>query len=178
MRSPRSRLAVPLVAALALVPLVACSGKKEARACPKIEVVGDLSRLVQFAEGPGRDLSDVAYAARIRDVKSGCLYDKKGVTVEMTVSIVGDRAKAGARLKSAEVTYFVAITDASHAIIQKRNFTSSLVFAEGKPATVDDELREVIPLPALASAEDHTIIVGFQLTPEQIDFNQKRSAGS
>src|SRR5215471_6726685 len=106
--------------AAALV-LAGCSAKKDDRACPKVEVVGDLSRLIKFADGPGRDPADVAYVARITDVKSGCVYDKRGVTVDM--------------------------------------------------------IDQIIPLSALPgrspTAANHTIIVGFQLTPEQIDYNQK-----
>lgn len=167
-----------LTAAVAVGLLAACSGTKETRACPKVEVIDDLSRLVQFADGPGRDLTDVAYVARIQDVKSACEYDKSGVHVDMTVSILGDRARAGTKLRGSDVSYFVAITDPSHAIIAKKIFTSRLDFSDDKPATINDELDQYIPLPPLAAAADHSIIVGFQLTPEQIDLNHKRQQGS
>jgi hypothetical protein len=157
--------------------LAACSGKKEARACPKVEVVGDLSRLVQFGDGPGRDPTDVLYAARVADVKSGCVYDKRGVTVDMVVSIVAERGRAGAKLKGADIAYFIAITDGKQSIVEKKIFNSRLDFTNDT-AQIDDELDQVIPLPSiLASADDHTIIVGFQLTPEQINFNQKPRGG-
>jgi hypothetical protein len=165
--------------AIAASLLVGCSTKKEVRACPKVEVVGDLSHLVKFANGPGRDLSDVAYVARIQDVKSGCVYDKRGVSVDMIVSIVGERARAGAKLKSADIQYFVAITDGSQNIIEKKIFTSRLDLTDDSPH-IDDELGQIIPLsapPGIApNAGDHTIIVGFQLTPEEIDYNQKSKA--
>ena len=165
---------VSALAAIALAGgLAACSAKKETRACPKVELVGDLSRKAQFADGPGRDLSDILYVARIADVKSGCTYDKRGVTVDMVVSIVGERSRAGAKIKGADITYFVAITDARESIIGKQTFTSRLDFTGDNPR-IDDELDQIIPLSSpLASAADHTIIVGLQLTPEQIDFNQK-----
>jgi hypothetical protein len=157
--------------------LAACSGKKETRGCPKVEVVGDLSRLVQFSDGPGRDPSDILYAARVTDVKSGCLYDKRGVTVDMVVSLVAERGRAGAKLQGADIAYFVAITDATQAIVDKKVFTSRLDFS-GDVARLDDALDQIIPLSSItASADDHTIIVGFQLTPEQIDFNQKPRGG-
>lgn len=178
-RAGGAALAV-LAAGLAL-SLAACSGgEKESRACPRIEIVEDLSRLVQFREGPGRDPSDVLYAARLDDAKSSCQYDKGGVTVDMTATITGQRGRAGAKLPGGEVTYFVAITDGSKNIIAKRNFTSRLLFSDAGYARLDDELEQRIPLPTpkptdpLPTAGDHTIILGFQLTPEQIDFNEKQ----
>ena len=171
-----------LAATILLCGLAACNlfPDKRDKTCPKVEVIDDLSKLVQFADGPGRDLTDMLYAARIEDVKTACAFDKSGVKVDMTVSIVGDRAQAGAklRLKGADVTYFVAISDATQAIITKKLFTSRLDFQDNKPARIDDVLDQRIPLPILSSAKDHTIIVGFQLTPEQINFNQKAAPGS
>jgi hypothetical protein len=164
------------LAALAMLGLVTgCTlfPDKRDKTCPKVEVVDALSKLVQFSDGPGRDLSDMLYAARIEDVKSACAFDKSGVKVEMTVSIIGDRAQAGSKLKGSDVTYFVAITDASQAIVAKKLFTSRLEFSDNKPARIDDVLDQEIPLTVLTSAKDHTIIVGFQLTPEQIDYNEK-----
>jgi hypothetical protein len=171
-----------LAATIALCALAGCNlfPDKRDKTCPKVEVIDDLSKLVQFADGPGRDLTDMLYAARIEDVKTACAFNKSGVTVDMTVSIVGDRAQAGAKLKlkGADVTYFVAISDATQAIITKKLFTSRLDFQDNKPARIDDELDQQIPLPVLTSAKDHTLIVGFQLTPEQINFNQKPAPGS
>jgi hypothetical protein len=164
------------LAAIAVLGLLAGCGllpDKRDKTCPKVEVVDALSKLVQFADGPGRDLSDVLYAARIEDVKSACAFDKSGVKVEMTVSIVGDRAQAGLKLKGSDITYFVAITDASQAIIAEKRFTVRLDFSDNKPARVDDVLEQSIPLTVTRSAKDHTIVVGFQLTPEQVDYNQK-----
>jgi len=171
-RTPAAR---GLAVTIALCALTACAlfPDKRDKTCPKVEVIDDLSKFVQFGDGPGRDLSDILYAARIEDVKSACGFDKSGVKVEMTVSIVGDRAQAGSKLKGSDVTYFVAITDVTHAIIAKKLFTSRLDFQDNKPARIDDVLDQRIPLPILSSAKDHTIIVGFQLTPEQINFNQK-----
>ena len=43
-----------------------------------------------------RDLSDIVLIARIDDVKSGCKYDKTGVTIDLAVSLLGERGRAGA----------------------------------------------------------------------------------
>jgi len=164
-----------LLAAALLTLLPACSmfDKKDERACPRIEVVSDLSRLVKFQDGPGRDLSDIVLMARIDDVKSGCKYDKTGVTIALAVSLVGERGRAGAGAAKRDVTYFVAVTDRARQIIDKPLFTSQFEFSDKKAASINDEFELRIPLSPTASASDHTIILGFQLTPEEIDFNER-----
>ncbi len=164
---------VAAVASLALLAGCSLFSKKDARACPRFEIVGDLSRLAKFQEGPGRDLSNVLYMARFDDVKVSCKYDDTGVTVDMTVSLVGERGRAGDKLPNAEVTYLVAIMDGKREIVKEERFTSLFDFSNNKLAAINDELVERIPLPPTAPGSDHTLIIGFQLTPEEIDFNEK-----
>jgi hypothetical protein len=169
------------LAAVALAALLSgCSSwlaKKDERACPRIEIVSDLSRIAKFRDGPGRDLSDLLYTARFDDVKSGCAYDKTGVTVDMTVSLLAERGRAGEKQPKVDVTYFVAIMDAKRNILNEERFTSPFDFSDNKVATINDELVERIPLAATAPGSDHTLILGFQLTPEEIDFNEKHRGG-
>jgi hypothetical protein len=171
---------VSRLAAAALVALLSgCSlfSKKDERACPRVEIVSDLSRLVKFKDGPGRDLGDVAYSARFDDVKTGCKYDKTGVTIEMTVSLLAERGRAGAGLPKSDGTYFVALNHRAQNNIAKQLFTSSFEFPEKGLAAINDELEQRIPLAPTAPGSDHTLILGFQLTPEAIDFNAKGRRG-
>jgi hypothetical protein len=168
------------LATVGLVVLLAgCSllEKKDTRACPRVEIVSDLSRLVKFRPGPTRDLNDVLYNARFDDVKTGCTYDKTGVSVEMTVSLRGERGRAGLTLPIADVTYFVAITDRNQNIVAKQTFTSQFTFPDKGMAAINDDLTQRIPLAPTTPATDHTLILGFQLTPEEIDFNAKNRGG-
>ena len=71
------------------------------------------------------------------------------------------------------MTYFVAVTDRAQQIIDKPLFTSQFEFSDKKQASINDEFELRIPLSPTATASDHTIILGFQLTPEQIDFNER-----
>lgn len=174
----RHGLRLAAVALVALLP--GCSSwfaKKDERTCPRIEIVSDLSRVAKFRDGPGRDLSDLLYTARFDDVKTSCAYDKTGVTIDMTVSLVGERGRAGENQPKIDVTYFVAVMDAKRAILNEQRFTSPFEFADKKTASINDQLVERIPLPPTAPGSDHTLILGFQLTPEEIDFNEKHRGG-
>jgi hypothetical protein len=140
--------------------------------CPTVEVLRGLDRYVQYRDGPGRDTADIAYTANIADVRSSCKIDQPGVTTDMRIAIVGERGPAGGKLESGEIVYFIAILDSKRNIINKRPFTERLQFNEQGQARLADDLEEFIPLPITKSARGDSIIVGFQLTPEQVDLNE------
>lgn len=171
---PRAALISAALAAAGV--LAGCSSTPDQRACPRVQVIGDLGRLVQFAPGAARNPGDVAYVASIDSVRSHCVYDAGGVTVDMTVALGAERGPAGTRLPDVDVTYFVAITDPSRSIIAKQPFTSRIAFSGPRGASSED-LEQRIPVGAHASAGDYAIILGFQLTPEQVDFNEKHPGG-
>jgi hypothetical protein len=161
-------LAAPL---LGLV-LASCGVTTDQRACPGVEVISSLNRLVQFRDAGGHDQNDVAFVARIGDVRSRCTYEESNVTTDLSITIVGNRGPAGARLPSAEITYFVAVIDGERHIITKKSFSDRLVFDDKGQARISDDLQEKLPTNPLKSASDHSVIVGFQLTADQITLNE------
>ena len=141
--------------------------------CPTTAAVSDATTLSKFRDGPGRDLTDVRYQVRLVDVLSRCRYDRTGVTVEMITAFALELGPANPD-RNAAFPFFVAITDASNEIIAKRIFTSSLAF----PSNVGyvehrEELRQRIPLPKGGGAADYQVIIGLQLTQDELEYNRK-----
>jgi hypothetical protein len=160
-------------AAVALAGLLtSCGVTTDQRACPGVEVIASLNRLVQFRDAGGHDQNDVAFVARIGDVRSRCTYSEADVTTDLSITFVGQRGPAGTRLPSVEMNYFVAVIDGQRHILTKRNFSDRLVFDDKGMARITDELQEKLPTDPIKSASDHSVIVGFQLTPEQINLNE------
>ena len=171
------RPAIHAVAAIGLIVglngcgLIGSSGPQYD--CPTAAAVGDAAIQSKFRPGPGRDLTDVQYQVRLLAVSSECRYDSKGVDVRMKVGFALELGPANPDRK-ATYEFFVAITDPSNEIIGKRNFTTPLSF----PTNVGyvehvEELQHRIPLPKGGSAADYKIIVGLQLTQDELDYNRK-----
>ena len=140
----------------------------------------DLGTTLRFRDGPGRDLSDVVYAAQLRDITGECVYDRRGgVRVDMNVVVLGERgpaAQPGSR--SGEVEYFVAILDPRETILAKERFTSRLDFAPGQErVAIREELEQRIPLPQGTSAQDYRILVGFQMNPDEAELVRRHRQG-
>jgi hypothetical protein len=140
--------------------------------CPATAAVGDAAALNKFRDGPGRDLTDVRYTVRLVDVQAKCSYDSKGVTVQMLAGFALELGPANPD-RNASYQFFVAITDPAHEIVAKRIFNTSLAF----PSNVGyvehrEELHQRIPLPKGGAAADYQIIVGLQLTEDELDYNR------
>ena len=176
MTGPLARLAL----AGTLVGLAGCGmfAKKEpAPPCPRVSLVPDVGQAIGFREGPGRDLTDVRYRATIADAKGECSYGRNGLSVDMKVTIVAERGPASTPAPS-ELQYFVALVDPQRRILNKEIFTVKIAFASGQErGAVEDEIT-IGParLPDRDTVPDYTILLGFQLSPEEIERN-RRNAG-
>jgi hypothetical protein len=168
----RTRTGAALVSPVLAVLLASCGVTTDQRACPAVEVISSLNRMVQFRDAGGREQNDVAFVARIGGVRSRCTYAESNVTTDLSITFVGQRGPAGARLPNVEITYFVAVIDGERRIITKKNFSDRLVFDEKGQARITDDLQEKLPTNPLKSVSDHSVIVGFQLTPDQITLNE------
>jgi hypothetical protein len=160
--------------ALAGAALAGCStAKDDAKDCPRLAILDDVGRLTKFREGPGRDLTDVAYTARLTNADGFCTTDKSGVKVEMKVSVVVERGPAASG-SPVDLQYFVAITNADRQIVAKEVFPTRIPFeANQRVAGSVEEIEERIPLPRGADPSDYSIVAGFQLTPEEIEYNRR-----
>jgi hypothetical protein len=168
------RLLVLLVGALLAATLSGCFGKTEGPDCPRLAVLDDVGKLTKFRDGPGRDLTDVAYTARLTKADGFCTTEKSSVKVEMTVQLVVERgpASTGAPV---DLQYFVAITDPARHVLAKEVFPSRITF-EGSQRVggANEEIEERIPIPRGADPGTYSIVVGFQLSPEEVEYNRRR----
>ena len=167
-----ARLTAPLLLIAALVPLAACN--RTPPACPRASIISDGASVTKFREGTGRDLTDMVAQAEIVDIAVNCDYDRRGVDVALQVAIAATRGPAD-RSRAAEFEYFVAVTDPERNILAKEVFRVQFKFAanEQRVGTVD-EIEPRIPLKSRADGVEYQIIVGFQLTPEEIEWNRTR----
>jgi hypothetical protein len=164
------------VATVGAVLLVAGCGVFErpepGRDCPQTSVIAAANRAVKFS-GPGRDLTDILVEAEILSAVGKCSYRRDQVVGDTLVRFI---AAAGPALRNNQgaVDYFVAITDGAGNVVAKQEFQLAIRF-EGNVSTVElsEELRQTIPLAKGANAGSYQILVGFQLTREELAYNRR-----
>ena len=144
--------------------------------------------MTQFKPGPGRDLIDIEYEAEIAQVAPDCFYGRDGrITVTTTLGLIATRGPA-ARSDRANFIFFVAVVDQAQRVLARERFESALEFGENqRRAGVEEEIEEVIPTRPSGSIEEviplatgltgahYEILVGFELSGEQLEFNRSRT---
>ena len=73
--------------------------------------------------------------------------------------------------------FFVAITSDNGDILAKEIFAASLTYPAGADSqTYTERLRQVIPIDNRDRGANYKVLVGFQLTPDQLAYNRKKLA--
>ncbi len=167
-------------AAAALSLLSACSwfgmgdGDSKRMVCPGAAILGDAEKVTQFKSGTGRDLTDKMFEAEIRNLRTTCKHRPGRLIVDMTFELVATRFPA-AKSREGDFSYFIAVTDKSGRVLAKETFNSRIAFAANRRrAGTVEETEQSIPLQAQATGADYEVLVGFQLSANQLQFNRRK----
>jgi hypothetical protein len=177
------RKTLPIVLALVASLALAGCGTRLARqldntpnagACPVGGSVYDAARYVKFADGTPGNYTDIAYTGEITDVRLFCRYFKdEPLEAEIEIDFAfgkGPRATASEH----DYPYFVAVTRRNGKVLAKEYFNAQGEFRRGNVAA-KTELVNKITIPRAdesISGVNFEIVVGFELTPEQLEFNR------
>lgn len=149
-------------------------GAKNAGPCPYVKVLYDAARYQEFAGD--RVASDaVKYTGEIQSLSSGCAYTgAQPIHVATDILFAFGRGPA-AESSTKDYTYWVAVTDRNQGILDKQYFTVRAVFPAGQDRVMTTEKIENIEIPRAnsgVSGANFEILVGFDVTPQMVDFNR------
>jgi len=149
--------------------------------CPNISVLANAAEQTTFKDGPGRDLIDIQFEAEISGVRVDCDYDldrdTRAGTLKVNIIPFFTAEKGAANPDGrAAVSYFVAVTDRDKKIINKQTFDVELVFQGNatKARFTDEPVILTLPIESGQDGRDYLIYAGFQLTREQMDYNDRK----
>lgn len=142
--------------------------------CPQAFVLYDASRQVSFADERER-FESVGFTAEIQAVRSACRYEGDGpIRADLEIDLGFGRGPAADGDRAA-YTYWVAVTRSNLAVITKESFPLTVRFDRDEDTVYQRERIEEIIIPRAAETVAGTnfeILVGFDLTPEQLAFNR------
>lgn len=143
--------------------------------CPLLGVLYDSSRQVEFAQPGVERYANIAYTGEVEGVRGLCRYvDADPITMSIEVDMAFGRGPSA----SGQVhtyRYWVAVARRGRAPIEKQYFDIEVEFDDDEAVVRRTEEVENIVIPranADTSGENFEILVGFELTPEQIAFNR------
>jgi hypothetical protein len=168
------KLAIAAVATIAAMALTAgfAAAKSQARAkgaaCPSVNILPDAVRVTQMSNGKADLKAEIREPAIACSVAGGKAKSKLSFWVK---SAIAPNADIAAR----SVPYFVAII-VDGEVIGKEVFQLALPFAGDRKLMVKERIAHIdIPVAHGRTAEDYSVTIGFQLTPEQVAYNRTAS---
>ena len=183
MHASRYRGAAALLAALGLVALAGCGsmsssipffGKKSNAAakpaCPVAVILHPLANTVVFnASGGDMKPINVAYYGVFSDISANCTLTGDTLHAALDNVIVAERGPA-VRGNEVDFNYFVSLTAADQTILGKKSFAVHVTVADqAKRGGVNDHV-EVAVATGGRPLSDLNITVGFQESPQAIEF--------
>ena len=141
--------------------------------CPAVRVLYDAQRFVEL-EGPER-FENVGYTGEILNVNSDCRYvGDEPITINLELDMAfGKGPKAKGAYKDAN--YWVTVTRKDIAVISRQVYTQRVAIPAGADRVALKSLPIRIEIPRAnkdIAGANFEVLVGFELTPEQLDFNR------
>lgn len=147
--------------------------------CPEALILADAASITSFRPGSPKDLLDVRYRAyfEIEDYKCDWNLDSETaagiLTMEFTPVAV---ATPGPALDGDQISvpYFITVTDQDRNILTKSQFdlASPLPHNASKVRLRDRQITVEMPVSGGQRDDDFVLFTGFQVTPDQLDYNR------
>ena len=143
--------------------------------CPLMGVLYDNSRIVDFA-APGQErYANIEFTGEMQGVRGLCRYvDANPITMSLDIDMAFGRGPAATSDRQT-YRYWVAVTRRGIAPIEKVYFDVDVRFPRDEAVVTRRETIERIVIPRATpdlSGENFEILIGFELTPEQLQFNR------
>ncbi|MGH1404575.1 MAG: hypothetical protein ACRBDL_10050 [Alphaproteobacteria bacterium] len=146
--------------------------------CPEVQIVDDLSSLSDFEDPKKTSKKRLVSRVDLKSAESTCKIASKSVTVDLKLIFNGALGEKG-REKSSDkpffsYPFFVAVTAPNGKIMAKEIFAASLTYGPNEQThTYFEKLRQIIPIQNKSKAHMYKVLIGFQVTPDQLKYNRK-----
>ena len=173
----RSHLGLAASLLVVGVGLAGCSDsgvQKFAPACPVTGILRDGADITRF-RAAGTDLTDMVVDGRVTGLSGKCsLDDSTHLRTVISVSMELTRGPAAVG-RQTDVTYFLSVSRGD-TILDKQDYTFNVQFPRNaeRLRLRGDQIELVLPVDAKLPGSAYSVLVGFQLTPDQLAFNRRR----
>ena len=156
---------------LAAATLIAdAKGKPAAAACPHLGLLADTGRLTEL-DGA----SKAQFQATLGGEASQCVVKGKVVHLRLKFKVTGTIAETAKR-DTRKVPYFVAVMQGSQVLAKQVYFVEIPFSGSARTVSVEERVNRVdIPIGKGWASDDYEVMIGFQLTRDQVDYNRQNA---
>lgn len=183
---------------VALAFLSGCTGtgkNPDAIPCPETGIIQDAGEITVFKDDTDQKLENVVTSARLVNFSGACRYKDEKLHFQLNLDFQAVQGAEGKQLKRGNFPYFIAILSPEEEVLQRQSFSTTVPFDNkrqgaaavdasrthaiylGGAGTMKEEHRLLLPAESRETARQHKVVVGFALTPAQLDFNRGGTEG-
>lgn len=147
--------------------------------CPSVSIRPDLAYMVDFYDPAKPSEKTKISEATMTNVQNTCRLENGRIAMQVDLSVHG-KTGPKARVKPSDkpsfaYPYFIAVTDSKGSVISKDIFAVSMGYAADQNETSTNEtVFQNMPVPDSSVGEFFNVVVGFQLTNEQLTYNHQK----
>ena len=143
-------------------------------ACPQVAVLNAPGELTRFSDGKIGELSDVLFHARMEVLGGHCDIEKEAVFVTTDAKLTVIRGPAENK-REVKFAFFIAVLNGQREVIMREAFPIILKFEgpEGR-FEFEDSVTVQIDLQPNMDPASYSIYAGFEMSPEELEFNRRR----
>ena len=146
--------------------------------CPQVEIVDDLSSISDFSNPRRQEKKNLISRVDLKSAESTCKLSSKTAIIDLKLLFNGKLGPKG-RSNASErpfftYPFFVAVTTPTGKIMAKEIFAASITYASSEDEhTYFENLRQIIPIRSKNQANNYHVLIGFQVTPDQLAYNRE-----
>lgn len=146
--------------------------------CPKVKALTDLSSITQFSNSGGQTPDKMISDTKLEKMNSKCTVSGNSVSLELELDFTGVLGPVGVKDLDGQANYtypyFLSVISPDGKILSKDVFALSMIYENGQITYhKQDKLRQVIPLMTGQNASQFQIMVGFQLSGDELAYNRR-----
>jgi hypothetical protein len=144
---------------------------KPRQACPHLGLLTDTSHLTDF-EGT----SNAQFKATMGGEALQCVVKGRVAHLRLKFKVTGN-LQADAKTDTRKVSYFVAVMQGSQ-VLAKQIYSVQIPFTgSARTVSVEERINRVdIPIAKGWAVDDYEVMIGFQLTREQVTYNRQNAS--
>ncbi len=138
--------------------------------CPRPVSLTDAAYMPIFTG----EKTELAAESKLGGITGSCAFEKGSAVMEIKVTFLARKAKPELDIKKLAVPYFIAILSPDQQVLQRQAFSTKIGFDNAGFGASTEEHTLRIPVPSKEAAGGYNVVVGLELSQDQLAYNRKR----
>ena len=140
--------------------------------CPKVGVISDLDRVTEIEVAASQSKSSILLSSKIQRLRTKCTASANSITISIVFDLFSKLSRYDIQTEF-DLRYLIATVNPNDQILAKQVYKTTVSFMDGiQTARNTQEVEVFIPSPGVMDFRNYKVLVGFELTDVQFQYNR------